>query len=369
MLGERALDFGVKVANCPLNEDPILIVDDLASFFNEVLYEENSDLQRLQLENFVHAFIPTMLGKGEELVPATPFLSMYKRGFPLWFETEVTAARTSNNDEQVMKLRRLFFMFLGVQISVARKMGESALRLLNWVKAHHGGPAQFSNAIKTVSTEDAFDEHLKSMQALQNRIASASFTFLQPVGLPSEFASNSFEQLSRLFYLGQLAKEVFDEFVPRFVASGAFDVDVALVPLKSEVRTLEKYLNKGCDCRGVTDVVRGRIVCSSIEDITAVIEALVASSDIVVVKLRHHFHTAVKKNDGRWADCQIYFKFIGGEDDTIDTSIKGFICELQIAHRVFVDERDIVDDHYAYECVRLVDGFLEHIGKPLDLGI
>ena len=288
--------FGLKVSQCSNDEDPLVHVKGLSSFFNELLeHGDENDIQRTRLESFARAFFPSVIDL-QGTAPRARFLAMYRRGLPLWFEAAICSARESSHDgndgreKRCTKLRAFFFQFLQAQFTVAKQMGKPALELLTWVSEHHGKTGSpFIEAINAVVSEEYFEEHITSMNALKESIvAKGPHSFLQPVGEPSEYEDNSFGQIARLFDLANVALPAFDKFMQRFArnlceedtsckadtttaataapaAATRLQLQINIAPIKSEVRTMEKYFNKGCDCRGVTDIVRGRIVCKKFQ--------------------------------------------------------------------------------------------------------
>ena len=124
-------------------------------------------------------------------------------------------------------------------------------------------------------------------------------------------------------------------------------------PLKKLGRIFEKIWLRPAGSRGraerVCDVVRDMFVAPSMADVAAVVRALCASGDIVIVRVKDRFTTP---SAGGWRDLMINYKLVGSEH----------VCEVQICHASLLLARKGLPGHVVYGRVRNCNELKEFLG-------
>lgn len=129
------------------------------------------------------------------------------------------------------------------------------------------------------------------------------------------------------------------------------EIGIMTMPLKTKKRILEKakedYANiePGPPLSRVLDIVRTSIICFSEEDVKTVIDILVFSPHLKVVKLKNRF---VKPMYNGYRDIllNVLVHRTAGSDSTDDCG--PFICEVQVHHVDIVRKSEELNSYFYY---------------------
>ena len=142
----------------------------------------------------------------------------------------------------------------------------------------------------------------------------------------------------------------------------ATQADLAVVPekarprrgLKQVVRIVEKCAlrpDKPGKAERICDVVRDMFTVSSMEQMARVAEALLACSDIRIVRVKDR---NIDPSGGGWRDIMINYVVVGDKS--------AHVCEAQLVHKKMKLQRTEQDGHLYYNRVRIATEVLEKLG-------
>ena len=172
-------------------------------------------------------------------------------------------------------------------------------------------------------------------------------------GVPSQRT----KEVTGLFNDAAAAKPRFDAFMRGMQAATAADMSLPET-LKRLPRVIEKaQLRKGDvgNVDGVKDVVRVLLIAQSMKDVAKLVRAFraaVSLGQICVVQTKDRYVQIPSL--GGWRDCMINFYMC---DDPAR-----HICEVQIAHSIFLVARKGLPGHVIYSRVRNATEILEFMG-------
>jgi Ran GTPase-activating protein (RanGAP) involved in mRNA processing and transport len=124
-------------------------------------------------------------------------------------------------------------------------------------------------------------------------------------------------------------------------------------PLKKVFRVLQKHATRidgdPHDCQRACDIVRGSIVCTSMDGLLQVLHVLIAmhcSGSIAIARVKNRF---ANPTSAGWADAMLNF-VVNGSDH---------VCELQLIHSEMLKARKEFGGHQAYAATREAAEVLE----------
>ena len=126
--------------------------------------------------------------------------------------------------------------------------------------------------------------------------------------------------------------------------------------LKNITRIVEKAvlnpISPG-NANRVFDVVRGMVVCPSLETIAEVVTEFIQDTRIQLVRMKERFFQEI--SPGGWRDCMLCF-VISGEEPV-------HVCEVQIVHHDLLMARKGLPGHAVYNHARNAGELLEVMWK------
>ena len=136
----------------------------------------------------------------------------------------------------------------------------------------------------------------------------------------------------------------FERFVSD-IASKVNGAEFRIGTIKKMARVVEKAVytkSDRADYSSVKDLVRAAIVCRSMAGIRRILELVVSSDDVSIVRIKNRF---ANPTTGGWADISMNLVF-----DKHD--VTSHVVELQIAHKMFWLVREDFNEHDAYGAFR-----------------